>query len=93
MSLNNTILQMSVTDEFRGRVLSVYLMTWGLMPFGTLPMGALADAYGAPIAVAAGGLASTLLVLVIAARLPAIRRLSPTPDEPGQPAVTARGTR
>jgi len=27
MSLNNTVLQMSVSDEFRGRVLSVYLMT------------------------------------------------------------------
>ncbi len=93
MSLNNTILQMSVSDEFRGRVLSVYLMTWGLMPFGTLPMGALADAFGAPIAVAAGGLTSTLLVLIIAFRVPAIRRMSPTPDDANQPIATARGAR
>jgi len=93
MSLNNTILQMSVSDEFRGRVLSVYLMTWGLMPFGTLPMGALADAYGAPIAVATGGIASTVLVLVIAARLPSVRRMSATSDDAPQPAATAKGTR
>jgi MFS family permease len=93
MSLNNTILQMSVSDEFRGRVLSVYLMTWGLMPFGTLPMGALADAYGAPIAVATGGIASTVLVFVIAVKLPAIRRMSQTVDDPVQPSVRAGGAR
>ncbi|MGH9173606.1 MAG: MFS transporter, partial [Vicinamibacterales bacterium] len=88
MSLNNTVLQMSVADEFRGRVLSVYLMTWGLMPFGTLPMGLLADAYGAPVAVATGGLASTLLVLMMAARLPALRQMSPALDEPAPAGVT-----
>jgi hypothetical protein len=93
MSLNNTILQMSVSDEFRGRVLSVYLMTWGLMPFGTLPMGALAGAFGAPIAVAAGGITSTLLVIVIAVRLPALRRMSPTPDETHATPAATRGAR
>jgi MFS family permease len=75
MSLNNTVLQMNVSDELRGRVMSVYLMTWGLMPFGTLPMGAVADAFGAPVALAAGGLASTFVVLLIAMRLPSLRSI------------------
>jgi MFS family permease len=75
MSMNNTLIHMTVTDELRGRVMAVYLMTWGLMPFGTLPMGALADAFGAPLAIAAGGLATTLMVLLIALRLPALREL------------------
>ncbi|RIK46174.1 MAG: MFS transporter, partial [Chloroflexi bacterium] len=75
MSMNNTLIQMSVSDEMRGRVMAVYLMTWGLMPFGTLPMGALADAFGAPWAVAAGGMASTALILLIAVRVPSVRRL------------------
>lgn len=75
MSMNNTLIQMSVNDEMRGRVMAVYLMTWGLMPFGTLPMGALADAFGAPWAVAAGGLLSTMLILLIALRMPSIRHL------------------
>jgi hypothetical protein len=74
MSQNNTTIQMTVSDEFRGRVVAVYLMTWGMMPFGTLPMGTLADAVGAPLAVAAGGLLSTLLVLLIGLRIPALRR-------------------
>jgi len=93
MSLNNTILQMSVSDEFRGRVLSVYLMTWGLMPFGTLPMGALADAYGAPIAVATGGIASTLLVLVIALRVPGVRSMSPATDDIRATSPVTKGAR
>jgi predicted MFS family arabinose efflux permease len=75
MSMNNTLIQMSVSDEMRGRVMAVYLMTWGLMPFGTLPMGALADAFGAPLAVAVGGLASTVLILLIALRMPSLRSL------------------
>lgn len=75
MAMNNTLIQMSVSDEMRGRVMAVYLMTWGLMPFGTLPMGALADAFGAPWAVAIGGMASTALVLVIALRIPSLRSL------------------
>ena len=93
MSLNNTILQMSVSDEFRGRVLSVYLMTWGLMPFGTLPMGALAEAFGAPIAVAAGGLTSTALVLLMSLRISVLRTPSPVVDDPATPTVISKGTR
>ncbi len=93
MSLNNTILQMSVSDEFRGRVLSVYLRSWGLMPFGTLPMGAVAGSVGAPIAVATGGIASTLLVLIIAVRLPAIRRMSSALDDANPSTAAARGAR
>lgn len=93
MSLNNTVLQMSVSDEFRGRVLSVYLMTWGLMPFGTLPMGALAEAFGAPIAIATGGLTSTLLVLLMTLRLPALRRMSPALDDATTPNTVSKGAR
>lgn len=91
MALNNTILQISVSDEFRGRVLSVYLMTWGLMPFGTLPMGALADAYGAPIAIASGGLASTALVLLLMIRIPALRRIAPPIDDITVPVIAPKG--
>jgi MFS family permease len=92
MSLNNTILQISVSDEFRGRVLSVYLMTWGLMPFGTLPMGALAEAFGAPIAIAAGGLASTAVVLLLTIWIPSLRRIVPPVDDVAVPVIVSKGT-
>ncbi len=35
------IVQLNITDEVRGRVMSVYMMTFGLMPLGALPAGSL----------------------------------------------------
>jgi hypothetical protein len=70
MAANNTIIQMTVDDQYRGRVMSVYMMTWGLMPFGTLPMGALADVFGAPAAVAGQAIFSAIVIGLVALRLP-----------------------
>jgi len=36
----------------RGRVLSIYLATWGMLPFGQLAVGAIAERVGAPLATA-----------------------------------------
>lgn len=80
MAQNNTVIQLMVSDEYRGRVMSVYLMTFGLMPFGTLPMGALAEIFGAPATVAGHAVLCTIVVLVVAQRLPALRNL--TASEP-----------
>jgi MFS family permease len=55
MAVNNTLIQMNISDDVRGRVMSIYMMTFGLMPLGTLPMGAIAEAMGAPFAVTLGG--------------------------------------
>ena len=75
MAANNTIIQLTVDDAYRGRVMSVYMMTWGMMPFGTLPMGILSDLFGAPAAVAGQALISTAVVLLVAQRLPRLRAL------------------
>ncbi|HEY3081589.1 MAG TPA: MFS transporter [Chloroflexota bacterium] len=56
MALNQTILQQVVPDHLRGRVMSVYMVTWGLMPLGTLPAGWIAEAYGTPVSIFLGGL-------------------------------------
>ena len=55
MTLNGTIVQELTPDEYRGRVSSVYMMTWGMMPLGAVPLGAVADIWGAPTAVFLGG--------------------------------------
>ena len=75
MAANNTIIQLTVDDAYRGRVMSVYMMTWGMMPFGTLPMGILADIFGAPGAVAGQAIFSSAVVLFVAYRLPRLRAL------------------
>ena len=46
MVSNQTLVQSNCIDRFRGRILSVYMMTWGLTPLGTIPAGALADHWG-----------------------------------------------
>lgn len=45
--LMNTLIQTVVPDEFKGRVLSLYTLTFfGLLPFGSLIIGAIAQAIG-----------------------------------------------
>lgn len=65
MSLNNTVLLLETKREYVGRVMSVYMLTFALMPVTTLPMGAATDAFGAPISVAVSGLALTVLSLLL----------------------------
>ena len=74
MTLNGTIVQELCSDEYRGRVSSVYMVTWGLMPFGALPAGALAEAYGAPLTVFLGGAICLVFALCILAVHPQLRR-------------------
>jgi MFS family permease len=40
---NNALIQQRITDDVRGRVMGTYLLTWGLMPFGALWMGEVAE--------------------------------------------------
>jgi len=75
MSVNNTLIQMNITDEVRGRVMSVYMMTFGLMPLGTLPAGAIAERWGAPIAVTIGGGILAVVVLLLTILRPNVRSL------------------
>ena len=54
-TLNDTLLQTLVDDAYRGRVLAVYSMLWGLTPVGALEAGLLARYVGVPAALAVNG--------------------------------------
>jgi MFS family permease len=45
-TFNDTLIQTYVDDAYRGRVLSVYSMFWGLTPIGGLIAGAMAEVVG-----------------------------------------------
>jgi MFS family permease len=75
LATNNTLVQLAVPDALQGRVMSVYMMTWGLMPLGALPQGVLAGWFGAPAVLGGVGLLSALIVVGMVARNPALRRL------------------
>jgi len=64
MSLANTLLQGLVPDAMRGRVMSVYtLIAGGLMPLGSMILGAGGEKIGVPLAVAIGGVITIIVAL------------------------------
>jgi MFS family permease len=69
----NTLLQTESPEAFRGRVISLYTLTWlGLTPFGALALsliGELTDVNTALLWCAAAGLISSLAVIVRAAQM------------------------
>jgi MFS family permease len=80
MTSSQTVLQLRLEDRLRGRVTAVYGLTWSLMPLGGLQAGAVADVWGAPVAVAVGGVAIIVFTLLVGLRQPDFRlALTPAP--------------
>ena len=71
-TLNQALIMEEVDDQYRGRVMSVFMMNFGLMPLGVLPAGALAERFGGQFAVM---LLGVLLLLTTVAVLLTQRRL------------------
>lgn len=71
----NQALLLEVTDpEYRGRVVSIYAMNFGLTPAGALPAGVIAELLGVRMAVAIFGVLLIGLSGVIALRSPRLLR-------------------
>jgi MFS family permease len=60
MSVNSTLIMDYAEPAYRGRVMSVNMLTFALMPLSVVPFGALTDAFGAPLPI---GIAGLLLAL------------------------------
>jgi MFS family permease len=89
----NTLIQVMVPDDLRGRVMAIFSMMFlGMAPFGSLLAGALAHRLGAPLTVTLGGAACVAGAVAFAVRLPVLAaearelspalRPSPTPTAP-----------
>jgi VIT1/CCC1 family predicted Fe2+/Mn2+ transporter len=79
MTTNNSVIQTQVPEEYRGRVMAVLMMSFGVMPLGVLPMTIAADAIGAPTAVVVSSISMVVtlaLFFIFSARL---RTLHVTP--------------
>jgi MFS family permease len=75
LASTNTLLQLIVPDELRGRVMSLYMLDRGFMPAGALFAGVTAHFIGAPSTVAIMGTIVVVLALIVAWRVPALRTL------------------
>jgi MFS family permease len=75
MNLANILIQTHVPENLRGRVMSIYTLTFfGLMPVGSLLAGSLANWLGEPATVRLGALAALTAALLVVWREPQIRR-------------------
>ncbi len=74
MAASNTLIQVMVPDELRGRVMAVYsMMFMGMAPIGALLGGALSDRLGAPLTVAIGGFAAVMGAWWFGVQFPKVR--------------------
>ena len=72
----NTLVQTTVPDTLRGRVMSVYMMVFlGFFPIGSLIAGAMAERFGVPVGAAFGGIVALAYGIYLAWRAPEIRAL------------------
>jgi len=75
MSLNRGLLQMQVDHHMRGRIMSIDMMSHGLMPLGVLPISLIAEAYDVAVALVCAGIAFAVTVLLLAAFSTSVRRV------------------
>jgi MFS family permease len=72
----NTILQTVVSDEMRGRIMSVFVMAFiGMAPFGSLLAGTLANKIGAPHTLLIGGFCCLVAAAFFARKLPSLAKM------------------
>ncbi len=65
----NTLLQTMVPDHLRGRIMSLFVLTFmGMMPFGSFQAGLIANFLGARMALRIGGFVVAIILYVIFTR-------------------------
>mgnify|MGYP000049964187 CR=1 FL=1 len=73
---SNIVIQTIVPDALRGRVMSLYTMSFlGVAPLGALVAGTVANYVGAPATLFTGGIVTTIAAYFFARQLPGLRKL------------------
>ena len=67
MALNNGMIMTSSEQQYHGRIMSLYMLTFGFMPMMGLPLGVLGDTIGgyATFTLLGGGILCFILILVL----------------------------
>ncbi|MCP4665879.1 MAG: MFS transporter [Deltaproteobacteria bacterium] len=76
MSLNMTVMQVYASPEMRGRMMSIAIMTFGVMPLSSVPFGAIAESIGTPDALGLSGVLLAVFTGIFAFAYPAFRKIA-----------------
>lgn len=76
MSLNRGLLQTRITPAMRGRVLSIDMMSHGLMPLGVIPISLIAEQVNVAVALQVAGGVFALAVVALLGTSRAVRSLA-----------------
>ena len=76
LTLNMSMTQIYASPEMRGRVMSIAMMTFGLMPLGIVPISAAAEHIGTPNALAIGALLLMVFTFAYGLANSSLRRLA-----------------
>ena len=75
LTTNNTIIMTIVPNEFRGRVMSLWMLDFGLVPIGTVAAGFLTEWIGAPKGLAIMAVIGFVFMAVMFVSFPLLRRI------------------
>ncbi len=75
MSMNRSLIQLRISQQMRGRVMSIDMMSHGLMPLGILPIGWISDHYGIRNGLLAAGAILAVMSVVMWLLLKTVRRI------------------
>jgi hypothetical protein len=75
LAANETLITLNTDPQYYGRIMSVYLMSFGFMPVASFPQAFVADHIGGPMTIAAvGGIVAASVLL--SQLVPSYRRLA-----------------
>lgn len=76
MSMTRSLIQLQVEQRFRGRIMSIDMMSHGLMPLGLLPIGYLAEKASVPVGLFVSGALLCASTLVMGWFMPKVRAIN-----------------
>lgn len=74
-ALGQVLLHEYVENEYRGRVMSLFMMQFAVMSFGTFLVGLLSEAVGPQVAIGSLGVAMVIVSVAFLVLVPRLRRL------------------
>jgi predicted MFS family arabinose efflux permease len=75
MSLHMSVVTLIIEPQMRGRVMSILMMSFGLMPVGALPASYFAETIGIDIALLGCAVGLAVLTLALAILIPGLRSI------------------